>query len=177
MQFKGRSTDAWGNVIFDTDGLIDHLMRGNHLTTDMTAAPVPGVIRFNKLCKEYDHPDDQVGEYVAPEVPVQEWDAAHQSQWFTPEPFASMDMLEHLLMKCSTEQQIERVLYEWALFEERGMIPLLRFLAYAIHHFRENDIVWGVGRGSSVASYAFYLLGVHRVDSIAFDLDVHEFLK
>lgn len=177
MQFKGRSTDAWGNVIFNTDGLIDHLMRGNHLTNDMTAAPVPGVTRFNKLCKEYDHPDDQVGEYVAPEVSVQEWDAAHQSQWFTPEPFASMDMLEHLLMKCSTEQQIERVLYEWSLFEERGMIPLLRFLAYAIHHFRENDIVWGVGRGSSVASYAFYLLGVHRVDSLAFDLDVREFLK
>ena len=177
MQFKGRSSDAWGNVVFDTNGLIDHLMRGNHLTSDMTAHSVPGVVRFNELCREYDHPDDCVGEYVAPEVSVQEWDAAHQSQWFIPEPYARMDVLEHLLMKCQTEQQIERVLYEWSLFEGRDMIPLLRFLIYAIDHFRENDIVWGVGRGSSVASYCLFLIGVHRVDSIAFDLDVHEFLK
>lgn len=177
MQFKGRSTDEWGNVIFDTDGMIDHLMRGNHLTSEMTAQPVPGVVRFNALCKEYDHPDDQVGEYQAPDVPVSDWDAEHQSQWFIPEPYASMDVLEHLLMRCTTEEQIERVLYEWSLFEERNMIPLLRFMIYAVQHFRENDIVWGVGRGSSVASYALFLIGVHRVDSMMHNLDIREFLK
>jgi len=177
MQFKGRSSDEWGNVVFDTNGLIDHLMRGNHLTQDMTAHPVPGVTRFNALCKEYDHPEDQVGEYIKPAVSVEEWDAARQSQWFIPEPYASMDVLEHLLMKCQEEAEIERVLYEWTLFQDRGMVSLLRFLVYAIDHFRENKIVWGVGRGSSVASYALYLIGVHRVNSIKFDLDVHEFLK
>lgn len=177
MQFKGRSTDEWGNVVFDTNGLIDHLMRGNQLTSSMTAETVPGVVRFNQLCKEYDHPEDQVGEYIAPEVSVEEWDASNQSQWFIPEPFASMDILDHVLMKCENEQQVERVLYEWSLFENRNMVSLLRFLAYAVAHFLENDIVWGVGRGSSVASYILYLIGVHRVDSIAFDLDVHEFLK
>jgi len=177
MQFKGRSTDEWGNVIFDTDGLIDHLMRGNHLTSEMTAHPVEGVVRFNALCKEYDHPDDQVGEYQEPTFPVKDWDEAHQSQWFIPEPYASLDVQEFLLMKCQNEAQIERILYEWTLFEERNMIPLLRFLVYAVNHFRENDIVWGVGRGSSVASYALFLIGVHRVDSMAFDLDIREFLK
>jgi DNA polymerase III alpha subunit len=42
---------------------------------------------------------------------------------------------------------------------------------------RENDIVWGVGRGSSVASYTLYLIGVHKIDSIKYELDINEFLK
>lgn len=80
-------------------------------------------------------------------------------------------------MKCHTEQEVTRVLEEFALFEEREMIPVLRCLIYLIAHFREEGIVWGVGRGSSVASYCLYLIGVHKVNSLAFDLDVREFLK
>jgi len=34
-----------------------------------------------------------------------------------------------------------------------------------------------VGRGSSVASYCLYLLGVHKINSLKFDLDIKEFLK
>jgi DNA polymerase III alpha subunit len=41
----------------------------------------------------------------------------------------------------------------------------------------ENHVIWGVGRGSSVASYVLYLLGVHRIDSMFYDLDVSEFLR
>jgi DNA polymerase III alpha subunit len=177
MQFKGRETDPWGNVIFDTDGLIDHLMRGHDLDGDMMARPVPGVLSYNQLCKELDHPDDQVGMYSPPNVTVADWDATYQDNWFTPEPWASMDVREWLLEQCSTEAQVQRILDEWELFSERDMIPVLRFLLYMVDTFRQNDVVWGVGRGSSVASYALYLMGVHKVDSLAFDLDIHEFLK
>jgi DNA polymerase III alpha subunit len=41
----------------------------------------------------------------------------------------------------------------------------------------QNNVVWGVGRGSSVASYVLYLLGVHKIDSLKYNLDIHEFLK
>jgi len=43
--------------------------------------------------------------------------------------------------------------------------------------FRKNNVVWGVGRGSSVSSYVLYLLGVHRVDSIKYKLNINEFLR
>jgi len=42
---------------------------------------------------------------------------------------------------------------------------------------RKNNIVWGVGRGSSVASYVLFLLGVHKIDSMYYELSVDEFLK
>jgi DNA polymerase III alpha subunit len=42
---------------------------------------------------------------------------------------------------------------------------------------KANNIIWGVGRGSSVASYVLYLLEVHRVDSMYYNLDIREFLR
>jgi DNA polymerase III alpha subunit len=42
---------------------------------------------------------------------------------------------------------------------------------------RKHNIVWGVGRGSSVASYVLYLIGVHKINSMYYDLDIEEFLR
>ena len=42
---------------------------------------------------------------------------------------------------------------------------------------RLNNVVWGLGRGSSTASYILYLLGVHKIDSLYYDLPIEEFLK
>ena len=177
MDFKGRSTDAWGNVLFDSDGLVDHLMRGSEFTTELQAIASDSVVRYNQLCKALDHPEDQVSIYNEPTVSVEEWDAAHQEQWFIPDEYKILDVLDWLAAKCENEAQLSRVVSEWILFEERDMVPVLRFLIYMVDKFRERGIVWGVGRGSSVASYALYLIGVHKVDSLAFDLDVREFLK
>jgi DNA polymerase III alpha subunit len=63
------------------------------------------------------------------------------------------------------------------LYQERDLFNLLRYLKYTIDTFRKNNIVWGVGRGSSVASYCLFLLGVHKIDSMYYDLDIAEFLR
>ena len=63
------------------------------------------------------------------------------------------------------------------MFEQRGLYPILQLLVYIIDIMRKNNLVWGVGRGSSVASYVLYLMGVHKVDSYKYSLDIKEFLK
>jgi DNA polymerase III alpha subunit len=78
---------------------------------------------------------------------------------------------------CTTEVQRRRVDEELELFIQHGMFDLLFYLKYLVDTMRENNIVWGVGRGSSVASYVLYLLGVHKIDSIKYELDIKEFLK
>ena len=70
-----------------------------------------------------------------------------------------------------------RVDMELAEFEARNLFPILQLLIYIIDTMRKNNLVWGVGRGSSVASYILYLLGVHKVDSVKYNLDIKEFLK
>ena len=63
------------------------------------------------------------------------------------------------------------------MFQERDLFDLLRYLAYLVEVMKKNNIIWGVGRGSSVASYVLYLLGVHRIDSMFYELDPGEFLR
>ena len=70
-----------------------------------------------------------------------------------------------------------RVEMELAEFKARNLFPILQLLIYIIDTMRKNSLVWGVGRGSSVASYILYLLGVHKVDSVKYNLDIKEFLK
>ena len=59
---------------------------------------------------------------------------------------------------------MKRVWEELDAFKERDMHNLLRYMIYLVDFMRENNIVWGVGRGPSVASYVLYLIGVHRID-------------
>jgi DNA polymerase III alpha subunit len=81
------------------------------------------------------------------------------------------------MVRCETQEEKDRCEEELAEFKARDMNNLLRYMIYLVDFMRENDIVWGVGRGSSVASYVLYLIGVHRIDSIKYNLDWREFLR
>ena len=104
------------------------------------------------------------------------FDEANQRNWFMPEDYCP-NLIEHLYGLCTTDIERNRVSEELDLFIQHGMLDLLFYLKYLIDTMRSNSIVWGVGRGSSVASYVLYLLGVHKVDSIKYDLDINEFLR
>lgn len=100
-----------------------------------------------------------------------------QNSWHMPEEYQQLDIAKWLLDRCTTQQELQRVGQELLLYQERNLFPLLRQLKYLVDTWRTNNIVWGVGRGSSVASYVLYLLGVHRINSIYYDLDIEEFLR
>lgn len=113
---------------------------------------------------------------IDPAVSLNEFDAANQEDWFMPDQYKNMDIEEFLVNACP-EQNYERIIKELELFRQHNMMDLLKYLKYLVDTLRENKVMWGVGRGSSVASYCLYLIGVHKVDSIKYDLDIHEFLK
>ena len=95
-----------------------------------------------------------------------------------PDEYKELDVVAHLYNLCKgDDERFHRVNEELAEFERRGMFNLLRYIIYLVDFMRENNIVWGVGRGSSVASYVLYLIGIHKIDSIQFGLDWREFLR
>jgi DNA polymerase III alpha subunit len=98
-------------------------------------------------------------------------------KWNMPDEYLNININEMLMERCTTAQQRDRVYTELLEYENRGMVIVLKFLKYLVDTCDKNDIVLGVGRGSSVASYCLYLLGVHRIDSIKYKLDIKEFLK
>jgi Bacterial DNA polymerase III alpha NTPase domain len=97
-------------------------------------------------------------------------------RWLTPEPYASMDVLQHCLDRCSTAEQQQRTLDEHALFVSHGMTPVLRHLIYMVDSLRSRGVFWGVGRGSSVSSFILYLIGINRINPMDYGLDISEFL-
>jgi len=110
-------------------------------------------------------------------IEVEEFDKICQSEWFMPNEYKNFNIVEFVLDQTASEDQFQRAVEELTEYENRNMFDLLRWLKYVVDTCRANNIVWGVGRGSSVASYVLFLLGVHRIDSIKYDLDWKEFLR
>jgi len=98
-------------------------------------------------------------------------------EWIFPLEYQNINVLDWLLSKCKTQKEIDRVNKEYAMYEERNLLMLLRLFIFLIDHMRANKFIWGVGRGSSVSSYILYLIGVHRVDSLKYNLDIDDYLK
>lgn len=103
--------------------------------------------------------------------------SSNHELWNYDAVYDKINLEEYFLNLCSTDEQRERVLYELNLFNEFNMNKLLRCMIWLVDFMEEKEIFWGLGRGSSVASYCLYLLGLHLIDSIKYDLNVHEFLK
>ena len=94
-----------------------------------------------------------------------------------PEEYKQLDSASLVISRCTTPEQLQRCGQELLLYQARDLFDLLRYLVYLVDVMTDNHVIWGVGRGSSVASYVLYLLGVHRIDSMFYDLDIGEFLR
>ena len=94
-----------------------------------------------------------------------------------PDKYYQINVLQWLLDKCQTDEEKMRVQTEYDMFEKKGFIKVLQFLIYFIDTLRANNIVWGVGRGSSVASFCLFLIGVHKINPLLYNLNIGEFLR
>lgn len=174
---RGLATiDAWGRAILDIETLPEILYSGLKVD-DVFIADSEETTRFNRLCRQWDRPHLALRTpEPMPHTPEAEH-ALRASQWLVCEELRDLDVRAFLLDICTTPEQVQRINEEMDLYEERNLIPLLRLMICLVDHFTQKGIVWGVGRGSSVASYVLYMIGVHRIDALRFGLSINEFLK
>ena len=71
----------------------------------------------------------------------------------------------------------QRILEELDYFDRSNTVCLMLKINELIERFREDNVLWGVGRGSSCASLVLYCLYVHDVDSLEYDIPFKEFSK
>jgi hypothetical protein len=169
-------TDSLGLPIFDHQDAID-LIYQNRLAVlqDLQFEPHREIDIYNQSVNL-----TGVGEslrvYNTMLVDVKEFDQLLQSEWFMPNDAKNFDIESHIISITPVGSE-KRVQEELAAFKQHGYLNLLKFLHYLVQNMRSSNMLWGVGRGSSVASYVLYLLGVHRIDSIQYGLDWREFLR
>ena len=106
-------------------------------------------------------------------IPPKEINSQH---WFIPNDYFP-NLTEMLYGMCETDEQRNRVSQELELYIKHGMYDVLHVMKYIVDTLRANKVVWGVGRGSSMASYVIFLIGVHKIDSIKYKLPIEEFFK
>ena len=119
----------------------------------------------------------QLIQYEPCNMSVDQFDKKCQSNWLIPDSYRNFDIATFVLEQCANEAELQRAGEELLLYQERDMFMLLRYLKYLVDIMRENNIVWGVGRGSSVSSFVLYLIGIHKINSLYYDLSIKEFLK
>jgi DNA polymerase III alpha subunit len=157
--------DNKGNMYVEEDDIIELMLLNKQ--AKILPRNVQSFKTFESTCKSYGIKN-----------PFELDSSTDDITWNMPDEYHKLDINKYIADNYSlTKEQWVRVQLELTEFEQRNLTDLLKFLVYFITTVRTNNIVYGVGRGSSIASYVLYLLKVHRIDSFKYNLDIKEFLK
>lgn len=170
-QLKDRILWADGVSEVKPEEVLSLLERGVPAAKLAVTEVTPDLAKFNELVS-------------TPLAQKAELNALFPPAWVLPESYMTLDIKEHLIKLADRieqdklyEQRVLRLVEEIDLFLELGYADLLRALTYVIDELTKRRVVWGVGRGSSCSSYLLYLLGLHEVDAVKYDIPISDFLR
>jgi len=168
--------DNLGIAVYSSKDIEEILFTGqsNILDEILVDGSEQEIIRYNESARLMG--DKELRVYHPLELNRQEFDQSLQQNWLMPDEYKSLD-IEGFLVDVCPKENYQRLIEELQEYRQRNMLDLLRWLKYFVDTCRANNVIWGVGRGSSVASYVLFLIGVHKIDSLKYNLDWHEFLR
>ena len=169
LNLSTRIIDDDGNVIYNHKGLMEYLIKYKKFPDNLLYMDNE-VEEFNKYAEIYDIP-----KLSLPKKLVNHEE--RKNKWFYPDEYNQINLEVYFLALCKSDKERERVLLELKEYERTDMTKLLRFCIYFMDFIKKHNLVIGVGRGSSVNSYCLYLLGLHKINSIQYDLNIKDFLK
>ncbi len=166
-------TDKYGQQIFTEQDLCDLYLSDPDIKLKNVLVTEP--IHFSNELEIDNIP--KLIEYTISDKSIELFDTECHNNWFLPTEYKNFDIAQYVLEQCKNDAELQRAGEELLLYQERDMFILLQYLKYLVDTMRKNNIVWGVGRGSSVSSFVLYLIGIHRINSLYYDLSIDEFLK
>ena len=167
--------NKFGELIFDQNDVVNLIMQGHDMSV-FDRMIVDSSVDLSRM-PDFLDPVPKFQQQRFHNCSVPEWHSKNQQQWHMPDSYKNLDIASYVLSLCSSDAELQRCGQELLLYQERDLFNLLRYLKYLVDVMTQNQIIWGVGRGSSVASFVLYKLGVHRIDSLFYNLDIGEFLR
>lgn len=177
----------YNEIVVDTNDLVELMLQDIHpvvITTEDTEV----IEDYNKLCSIFGYEGEIISQN--PDTTGDKYKADIDENWYMPQEYKQLNIYDYLSECLAKELNCEadgdnmygttewkRICEELEEYKERGLFPLLKYMKFLVDIMRQNNIMWGVGRGSSVASYVLYLMGVHKIDSIKYGLSVEEFFR
>ncbi|ASV44306.1 hypothetical protein PBI_SCTP2_291 [Salicola phage SCTP-2] len=172
------SIDSYGRVIIDTDQYIDLMLKGKKLD-GIIINDTDAYERYIKSCDLFDEKLVDIKPYrnIETKYTPEQYLRQRSNVWLVPDEYFDIDLANFLLDRCKTKNEQQRVLEEIEEFVERDQINILHVLIFIVDEFRKNNVVWGIGRGSSVASFVLYLIGINKINPLDYDIHYNEFFK
>ena len=167
--------DKFGRVFFTENEAVRLVYKKPKVSLEDVLLEDP--TKFNKAVEDLYSSIPKIKKYTELEQSIEEFDKARQSDWFMPKEYADFDIAKWVLDQCKGDAELQRAGQELMAFQDRGLMPLLNFMYYLVQTMKQHNIVWGVGRGSSVASFCLFLIGVHKINPLLYNLDITEFLR
>ena len=104
--------------------------------------------------------------------------------WTLPEHYKYMNVDEYLLNLADSierdslfDKRLQRLAKEIELFKRHKLEDVLRVIIFIVDEFKKRNVVWGVGRGSSCSSYILFLIGLHDIDPVLYEIEIEDFLR
>lgn len=169
--------DKFGKVIISSSELFESLYCNKIQSFDNIFINDNDINLYNESVKNTGEDFPCIKYYVEENEDIDLFDESNRCNWFLPKEYNEFPIEEWLYEQCKTQEEKDRVYIELKKYIEYNVFDVLFYLKYLVDTMRLNKIVWGVGRGSSTASYILYLIGVHKINSIKYNLDIEEFLK
>ena len=174
LQILKMMQNKFGQLVFNESDVCDMIMQGRDIDS-LHDLVIDKSVNLEELARYVERPEslltwsfpyDQTSS-------VPEFHLTQQISWHMPDEYQRLDIAEYILSLCSNEAELQRSGAELLLYQERDLFDLLRYLKYLVDVMTQHRVIWGVGRGSSVASFVLYKLGVHRIDSMYYNLDIN----
>lgn len=168
--------DEYGYPIFEDEDVLDFIYENPDKLDS---------IKFNDIITENTNKKAKLLVGILPQD-IEAFDESLQTAFLSEADFSThvdygvqayLNVKDRIFAMAQTAEEAGRMEIEFREFERRGMQKMILALNDMVLKMRMNDVVWGVGRGSSVASYVLYKIGVHRIDSLKYNLDHREFFK
>lgn len=163
---KNRVLLSNGISILDVDDYVEIMLTGGEVPPHMTIESSEDT-KIYKMITGIDVGYD-IDDYQEPSPPKH----THGLIDIDPDKYSRFDKMLDLY----GEPFIDRLADEIEFFERENS-ELIHKLMNLIDRFKEDGVVWGVGRGSACASMLMYIIEVHDIDPIRFKIPFNELTK
>lgn len=182
MKTELKTRDLWydGDSSYTEGQVLSSIQRGENLASLYVKELTPAIKQFNSLVPQNERL--RIKDSVRPldvswNIPA-EYRTINVVSYVYDKMWASLKKNENGLYDADDYiKRAQRVSRELTLYDGLGLNPILQTTIYIINTLEKKNVVWGIGRGSSVSSYVLYLIGVHDVDSVAYNLEITDFLR
>lgn len=159
-----------GFIQVSIEEIIDEILCGNKVTNIITDNKAE-IEKYIESCNTYSKkPTITV---ITPNKTLEDM----AEKWRIPKEYLGIDVIEYIIKKCKDETEIKRASDELLEYHKRDQLIILNVMIYLVDIMRENNVVWGIGRGSSVASFCLYLIGINKINPLQYDICYDEFFK